>query len=69
MISEMILIDIVNFPFLDDIPRSTSYGVYISQLIGFARVPSLLELKDKYSCLLGVIIQLYNSPVALLFHQ
>ena len=29
--------DIVNFPFLDgDVPRSTSYGVYISQLIGFA---------------------------------
>ena len=31
--------DIVNFPFLDgDIPRSTSYGVYISQFIRFARV-------------------------------
>ena len=30
--------DIVNFPFLDgDIPRHTSYGVYISQLITFAR--------------------------------
>ena len=29
--------DIVNFPFLDgDVPRSTSYGVYISQLIRFA---------------------------------
>ena len=33
--------DIVNFPFLDgDIPRTTSYGVYISQLIRFARVSS-----------------------------
>ena len=33
--------DIVNFPFLDgDFPRSTSYGVYISQLIRFARVSS-----------------------------
>ena len=33
--------DIVNFPFLDgDIPRSTSYGVCISQLIRFARVSS-----------------------------
>ena len=33
--------DIVNFPFLDgDVPRSTSYGVYISQLIRFARVAS-----------------------------
>ena len=31
--------DIVNFPFLDgDIPCATSYGVYISQLIRFARV-------------------------------
>ena len=29
----------MHFPFLDgDVPRSTSYGVYISQLIRFARV-------------------------------
>ena len=29
--------DIVNFPSLDgDVPRSTFYGVYISQLIRFA---------------------------------
>ena len=33
--------DIVNFPFLDvDVPRSTSYRVYISQLIRFARMSS-----------------------------
>ena len=33
--------DIVNFPFLDgDVPRSASYGVYISQLIRFTRVSS-----------------------------
>ena len=33
--------DIVNFPFLDgDVPRASSYGVYISQLIRFARVSS-----------------------------
>ena len=33
--------DIVNFPFLDgDVPCSTFYGVYISQLIRFARVSS-----------------------------
>ena len=33
--------DIVNFPFLDgDVPRRTSYGVYISQLIRFARASS-----------------------------
>ena len=32
---------VVNFPFLDgDVPRSTSYGVYISQLIRFARASS-----------------------------
>ena len=30
--------EIVNFPFLDgDVPRSTSYGVFISQFIRFAR--------------------------------
>ena len=35
--------DIVNFPFLDgDVPRRTSYGVYISQLIRFARASSNL---------------------------
>ena len=33
--------DIVNFQFLDgDVPRRTSYGVYISQLIRFARASS-----------------------------
>ena len=33
--------EIVNFPFLDgDVPRSTSYGVYISLLIHFARASS-----------------------------
>ena len=33
--------DIVNLPVLNgDGPRSTSYGVYISQLIRFARVSS-----------------------------
>ena len=33
--------EIVNFPFLDsDVPRSTSYGVYISQVILFARASS-----------------------------
>ena len=35
--------EIVNFPFLDgDVPRSTSYGVYISQLIRFARATSYI---------------------------
>ena len=33
--------DILKFPVLDgDVPRSTSYGVFISQLIRFARVSS-----------------------------
>ena len=33
--------EIVNFPFLDgDVPRSTSFGVYISQLVRFARAYS-----------------------------
>ena len=35
---------IVNFPFLDsDVPRSTSYGVYISQLIRFPRVSRYVD--------------------------
>ena len=36
--------EIVSFPFLDgDVPRSPSYGVYISQLIRFARVCSNVD--------------------------
>ena len=36
--------EIVNFPFLDrDVPRSPSYGVYISQLIRLARVCSNVD--------------------------
>ena len=36
--------EIVNFPFLDgDVPRCPSYGVYISQLICFARVCSHVD--------------------------
>ena len=36
--------DIVNFPFLDgDVPRRPSYGVYISQLIRFARASSHVD--------------------------
>ena len=37
--------EIVNFPFLGgDVPRSSSYGVYISQLIRFARVCSNVDV-------------------------
>ena len=36
--------DIVNFRFLDgDVPQRTSYGVYIVQLIRFARASSNLS--------------------------
>ena len=34
----------MKFPFLDgDVPRSTSYGVYISQVIRFTRVSSHVD--------------------------
>ena len=34
----------MNFPFLDsDVPRSTSYGVYIFRLIQFARVTNHVD--------------------------
>ena len=36
--------EIVNFPFLDgDVPRSPSYGVYVSQLSRFARMCSIVD--------------------------
>ena len=36
--------EIVNFPFLDGyVPRSPSYGVYISHIIRFARVCSNVD--------------------------
>ena len=36
--------EIVNFTFLDgDVPRSPSYGIYISKLICFARVCSNVD--------------------------
>ena len=39
--------EIVNFSFLNgDVPRSTSYGVYISQLIRFARTSSYVDVAD-----------------------
>ena len=44
MINVMTDYDIVNFPFLDgDVPRRPSYGVYISQLIRFARLCSHVD--------------------------
>ena len=44
--------EIVDFPFLDgDVPRSTSYGVYISQLIRFARASSYVaDFNTRINC-------------------
>ena len=45
--------EIVNFPFLDsDVPHSPSYGVYISQLISFARESSNVTDFNTHSKLL-----------------
>ena len=48
MINAMIDFYIVNFPFLNgDVPRRPSCGVYISQLIRFARLCSHVEARTK----------------------
>ena len=45
--------EIVNFPFLEGgVNRSTSYGVYISQLIRFARVSSQVAAFNTHNKLL-----------------
>ena len=58
-ISAMTLIDIVNFPFLDgDVPRCASYGVYISQLIRFARVCNhVTDFNARNKCLTAKLLQ------------
>ena len=50
MINAMTLVlTFVNFPFSDgDVPSRPSYGVYISQLITFARV--CCHVEDFYAC-------------------
>ena len=56
--------DLVNFPFLDgDVPRRSSYGVYISQIIRFARaffqiLTSALKINQKYNVSLKKLLQL-----------
>ena len=52
-------IHVVNFPFLDgDVPRSTSYGVYISQLIRFARMSSHVnDFNARNNCLTAKLLQ------------
>ena len=51
--------NIINFPFLDgDISRATSYGVYISQLIRFARVSShVADLNTKNQILIDKLLK------------
>ena len=51
--------DIVNFPFLDgDFPRRPSYGVYISQLIRFARVCSHVDdFNTRNKCLTTKLLE------------
>ena len=51
--------DIVNFPFLDgDLPRRPSYGVYISQLIRFARVCTHVDdFNTRNKCLTAKLLK------------
>ena len=51
--------DIVNFPFLDgDVPCRASYGVYISQLIRFARVCNhVTDFNARNKCLTAKLLQ------------
>lgn len=51
---------IVNFPWLDsDVPRAPSYGIYISQLVRFARASS--DIKDFHSRNLQLTSKLLNQ--------
>ena len=51
--------DIVNFPFLDsDVPRRASYGVFILQLIRFARVCNhVADFIVRNKCLTAKLLQ------------
>ena len=49
--------DINNFPFFGDVPRRPSYGVYISQLIRFARVCSHVDdFNTRNKCLTAKLL-------------
>ena len=52
-------IHVVNFPFLDgDVPRHVPYGVYISQLIRFARVCNhVTDFNTRNKCLTTKLLQ------------
>ena len=61
--------DIVNFLFLDGyVPRSPSYGVYISQLIRFARVCSNVDDFNNRNVHSELIVK-YNIELATLLQQ
>ena len=51
--------EMVNFPFLDgDVPRRVSYGVYISQLIRFAKVCNhVTDFNARNKCLTAKLLQ------------
>ena len=58
--------DIVNFPLLDcDVPCRPSYGVYISQLLKFARVCSHVnDFKTRNKCLTAKLINKVISMIS-----
>ena len=51
--------DIVNFQFQDgDVPRSTSYGIYFSQLLDFAQLSSQVDdFNTRYSVLTAKLLR------------
>ena len=51
--------DIANFPFLDgDVPRRPSYGVYISEVIRFARICSHVDdFNTRNKCLTAKLLK------------
>lgn len=55
-------VDIVNYPHLDgDVPRATSYGVYISQLIRYARASSDVEdFNDRNKVIISKLLRQGN---------
>ena len=57
--------EVVNFPFLDgDVPRSTSYGGYISQLIRFARASSYVA--DFNTCNKLLTQKFFNKAIGII---
>ena len=59
--------EIVNFPFLDgEVPRSTSYGVYISKHIRFTRVFShVVDFNSGNKCSLRNFFNFLNKAISI----